>query len=307
MPIKILFLSSNPQDTEKLQLDREILKIKKALQLSINREEFEFIFQVAVQIDDLQREIRQSKASIIHFSGHGAGDRGLVLENDAGRQDPVNNKAIADLFKLFKDRVECVVLNACNSEAQAEEISKHVNYVIYTKKRIKDKAAIAFSIGFYEALGDGESFEQAFKFGCNRIQLKIYKNKSDRDRQLVPVFSEKEKTWIDLPQHEVLDIAIKEPLTVFDKAIATEINFEEVNTALLSGFRNYRELERFIKFKLKSNLQDIAPDTLSRVEVIFKLLEWAESNGTITDLITAAYKEKPNNALIRDIYDTYVD
>ena len=146
MPIKILFLSSNPQDTEKLRLDREIHEIEKALRQSNNREQFIFIPKVAVQTDDLQREIRQSEASIIHFSGHGAGDRGLVLENNAGKQDPVNNGAIADLFKLFEDRVECVVLNACNSEAQAEEISQHINYVIYTKKRIKDDAAIASNV-----------------------------------------------------------------------------------------------------------------------------------------------------------------
>ncbi|MEL6439087.1 MAG: effector-associated domain EAD1-containing protein [Cyanobacteria bacterium J06621_8] len=306
MPINILFLSSNPHDTEKLRLNREIHEIEKALRQSKNREQFIFIPKVAVQIDDLQREIRQSKASIVHFSGHGVGDRGLVLENYTEKQDLVNNRAIADLFKLFEDRVECLVLNACNSEAQAKEISQHINYVIYTKKQIKDEAAIAFSIGFYEALGDGESFERAFEFGCNRIQLKIYKNKSDRDRQLVPVFSEEEKTWIDLPQHEVLDIATKEPLTVSNKAIATEINFEEVSTALVSGYRNYRELKRLTRLKLAINLQEIASDTLPIADVVLDLIEWAESNGTITDLISAAYKEKPNNAQIKDIYDRYV-
>ena len=37
---------------------------------------------------------------------------------------------------------------------------------------MKDKAAIAFSIGFYDALGGGRSVEDAYKFGCNAIQLK---------------------------------------------------------------------------------------------------------------------------------------
>ena len=306
MTTRILFLAANPQDTEKLRLNSEIREIEQALKLSNNREQFEFIPKVAVKIKDLQREIRQSKASIIHFSGHGAGDRGLILENDEGKQDPVNNRAIADLFELFEDRVECVVLNACNSEAQAKAISKHINYVIYTKKRIKDEAAIAFSIGFYEALGDGESFERAFEFGCNRIQLKIYGKKGDRDRQLVPVFSEEEKAWMDLPQHEVLDLAIKEPLTVFDKAIAKKIDYEEVSTALLSGYRNYRELRRLMKLKLDINLQEIASETLPIGDVVLDLIEWAESNGRHKDLIAAAYKEKQNKARLKDIYDKYV-
>ena len=169
-----------------------------------------------------KREIRQSKARIVHFSGHGAGDRGLVLETDSGKQDAVKNKAIADLFKLFENQVECVVLNACNSVAQAQEISQHINYVIYTKKQIKDDAAIAFSIGFYAALGDEEDYKPAFEFGCNNIQLAIY-GESDLARKLIPVFSTEEEAWIELREHEVLDLVIKEPLTIFDKASDIEI------------------------------------------------------------------------------------
>ncbi|MEM8723139.1 MAG: hypothetical protein AAGE84_28280 [Cyanobacteria bacterium P01_G01_bin.39] len=75
MTTRILFLAANSQDTEKLRLDREIHEIEKALRQSDNREQFIFIPKVAVQIDDLQREIHQSKASIINFSGHGASDR----------------------------------------------------------------------------------------------------------------------------------------------------------------------------------------------------------------------------------------
>ncbi|MEM8723138.1 MAG: hypothetical protein AAGE84_28275 [Cyanobacteria bacterium P01_G01_bin.39] len=39
-----------------------------------------------------------------------------------------------------------MVLNAYNSEAQAKEISQHINYVIYTKKQIKDDAEIASNV-----------------------------------------------------------------------------------------------------------------------------------------------------------------
>lgn len=131
MTTRILLLASNPQDSEQLRLNSEIHEIEQALKQSNNREQFEFISKLAVQIEDLQREIRQSEASIVHFSGHGAGDRGLVLENNEGKQEPVKNEAIGDLFKLFKNQVECVVLNACNSEAQANGISQHINYVVY--------------------------------------------------------------------------------------------------------------------------------------------------------------------------------
>ncbi len=118
---------------------------------------------------------------------------------------------IADLFKLFKNQVECVVLNACYSQVQAAEINQHINYVIGTKKEIRDDAAIFFSTGFYEALGDGETIERAYEFGRNPIQLEIY-GSSDSERKLVPVYSEAESKWVELPQHEVIKLLITEPL-----------------------------------------------------------------------------------------------
>ncbi len=35
-----------------------------------------------------------------------------------------------DLFELFADKIECVVLNACYSEPQAKAIAQQIDYVI---------------------------------------------------------------------------------------------------------------------------------------------------------------------------------
>ena len=191
MKTNILVLASNPQDTELLRLNAEIREIEKALELGKKREQFVIASKVAVQIEDLQRSLRRENARIVHFCGHGKGSQGLVLETRSGKQQLLDTKAIADLFQLFTDQVECVVLNACYSQVQAVEISQHINYVIGIKKEIKDDAVIAFSKGFYEALGDEESIERAFEFGCNRIQLEIY-DESNRDRKLVPIYSYEE-------------------------------------------------------------------------------------------------------------------
>jgi hypothetical protein len=78
---------------------------------------------------------------------------------------------LAKLFELFARHIECVALNACYSEIQAKAIAKHIPYVIGMNKTIGDKAAIKFATGFYCALGAGESFEFAYKLGCNVIQL----------------------------------------------------------------------------------------------------------------------------------------
>jgi CHAT domain-containing protein len=104
------------------------------------------------------------KPQIVHFAGHGGGDSGLALENETGEVQFVNAQALAGLFELFANQIECVVLNACYSEVQAAAIVQHIPYVIGMDKAIGDKAAIAFAVSFYDALGAGESVEFAYRF-----------------------------------------------------------------------------------------------------------------------------------------------
>lgn len=86
------------------------------------------------------------KPQIVHFSGHGAGYNGLILEDETGNLKLVNTEALANLFKLFSG-IECIVLNACYSEAQATAIVQYVPYVVGMNKAIGDTAAIKESYG----------------------------------------------------------------------------------------------------------------------------------------------------------------
>ena len=71
----------------------------------------------------------------------------------------------------FSHHVNCVLLNACYSKDQAKAISKHINYVIGMNKSVSDEASIAFTIGFYQALGAGRTIEEAYELGCAHIEL----------------------------------------------------------------------------------------------------------------------------------------
>ena len=212
MATTILVLASNPQDTAQLLLNREIREIDDALERGKYREQFSSRFKFAVRVDDLQSSLQKGSARIVHFCGHGMGSQGLVLETSSGQTRLLDTQAIADLFKLFKNQIECVVLNACYSQVQAAEISKHINYVIGTKREIRDDAAIAFSKGFYEALGNGETIQRACLFGCNRIQLDIYGSSKTPERKLIPVYSEAEGKYIELLENEVIKLLVKKPL-----------------------------------------------------------------------------------------------
>lgn len=168
---KILILTANPQNSDKLRLDEEVREIQEGLKRSRSRDQFELISKWAVRPDDLRRALLDHEPQIVHFSGHGAGKDGLVLENNAGQMKPVSAQSLARLFKLFQDKVECVLLNACYSEVQATAIHQHIDHVIGMSQSIGDRAAIEFAVGFYDGLGAGRSYADAFEFGLSAIDL----------------------------------------------------------------------------------------------------------------------------------------
>jgi hypothetical protein len=169
--IKILFLASDPSDTSRLRLHSEYRDIEERLQLAKLRERFLLKPRLAVRVVDITQALLDIEPQIVHFSGHGTNTGALCFENQLGQAQIVEPSALAAIFELFADQVNCVVLNACYSQLQAEAIAKHIQFVIGMNQVIEDRAAIAFSTGFYKALGANRSIDMAYKFGRAEIQL----------------------------------------------------------------------------------------------------------------------------------------
>ena len=188
---KILFLASNPSGTVKLALNEEYKQIDEKL----NPEQFDIKFFPDATYHDWVNKIFHHHPNIVHFSGHGTGTElqeenhlssrkliplssekeGLYVE-DEYKKDKVNLVTASGLKRLFQHyannsqyNIECVLLNACYSHEQAKAISECIPYVVGMKKTVGDKIAIEFAVTFYEALGEGESYENAFERGCIKI------------------------------------------------------------------------------------------------------------------------------------------
>lgn len=167
---KILFVMANPTDTSKLRLDKEFREVDNGLRLANLRDNFELEISTATRPNDLRREMLRYSPQFVHFSGHGATE-GIILEDENGNSKVVETNSLADLFSLFSDFTECVVLNSCYSEKQAKAIGKHIPFVVGMNTAVPDIAAIEFAIGFYDAIGAGRNIEDAYKFGKNAIDL----------------------------------------------------------------------------------------------------------------------------------------
>jgi len=167
---KILFLAANPLDTTRLSIDHEIKSILKNIRSSKERGYLELDQEWAVTTDTLMQAVLDKSPNIIHFSGHGQHE-GILLQTESGESKIISADALEKLFEIFKDTVRCVIINSCYSENQAKAIKNHIPYVIGMKTGIPDKAAIAFSIGFYKAIGAGKDIVFAFNYGVTAIQL----------------------------------------------------------------------------------------------------------------------------------------
>jgi uncharacterized protein YjbI with pentapeptide repeats len=193
LPKTILILAANPRGTTVLKLDEEVREIQRDIERGKYRDRFVLQQRWAVQTPDIRRALLDYEPQILHFSGHGTGtespenasqsDRdispspestqeteGLIFEDETGQPKLVSIEALSNLFQLFSDRIECVILNACYSEDQAQAISQHIPYVIGMKRAIGDRAAIEFAIGFYDGILAGKSIAFAYKLGCSAIQ-----------------------------------------------------------------------------------------------------------------------------------------
>jgi hypothetical protein len=166
--VRILFMAANPQATTALDLENEIRSIEEQLRSIKYRDSIEFRARLAVRPDDLVRNVREFRPTIVHFSGHGAPE-GIILRNDAGGYNLISAAALKRFFTA-RD-IEAVVLNCCYSEAQASAIRTVVKAVVGTTQALEDEAALRFSVAFYRAIGEGYSVGEAFRDGGDAVAL----------------------------------------------------------------------------------------------------------------------------------------
>ena len=176
--IKILFLAANPTDLTRLRLDEEVRGIDEALRRAQYRDDFDLEQLSAVRANDLQGVLLRHQPHIVHFSGHGSDAGEVCLEDDFGRAYAVPPDALSNTFRVLRDNIKCVVLNACFSARQAEALAGHISCVVGMSTEIDDRSSIRFASAFYQALAYGRDLQTAFELGRNLIELN---NLTDED------------------------------------------------------------------------------------------------------------------------------
>jgi len=221
----ILILAANPTNTARLRLDQEIREIDEALRRA-NKQEL-LKHKWAVRSRDFYRAMIDYQPHIVHFCGHGAGEDGIVLEGNSGKMELVQTNVLASTFKFFAPRgVECVILNACYSEVQAEAISQYVNYVVGMNRAVGDQAAITFAVAFYDAIAAECTVEEAYELGRSQMM-------SFRENE-IPVLKTKK-----IPNSASDDIAINFEEVIPPNPYQGLAAFEEEDADFFFGQENF--------------------------------------------------------------------
>ncbi|HEY3651162.1 MAG TPA: CHAT domain-containing protein [Streptosporangiaceae bacterium] len=172
LPVKVLILAANPSDTEALRIDQEIREIQKTIRSGKDRDNVEVSIHLAVGPADISQALLDDEPRLVHFAGHGGGpDGSIAAENDYGLAHVIPVDGLVHLIHTFGRSVHCVLVNACDTELLARELSAVVPYAIGMRHPVRDRSSIRFSAGFYQALAAGKSIEDAFQLGV--IMLKM--------------------------------------------------------------------------------------------------------------------------------------
>ena len=74
---------------------------------------------------------------------------------------------------------------------------------------------------------------------------------------------------------------------------------EKLTNAMLQAYPDKSDLEIMVKYKLDQSLYEIAEGQTTKY-IIFSLIKWADSNGRIRDLLSAASEYKPQNTGLKE-------
>lgn len=167
---RVLVVTANPDGEGKkaLRIDREIRAIREAFRRTKGNVHIEPL--TAATIDDLRRALSEKQFDIVHFAGH-AEYSGISLLDEVGSEVSLSYSALAEMVKRQKN-VQCVVLNACHSMLSIEVAFAPL--VIGMMDEVDDDAAIAFAIGFYDAVAAQKTSDEAFDEGVLAVKSKGY-------------------------------------------------------------------------------------------------------------------------------------
>ncbi len=186
--LRILAVAAEPRlrAARPLDLEGELRDLRKVVEESPN---LELIELQNATLSALRQALVEKECHVLHFLGHGGrheptGEQVLYFEGPLGAPDPVTGTDLMNKLAGFP-RLRLVVLNACESGLVPEGSDEApwnplagvasslvlggLPAVVAMRQPISDRAALAWSRGFYPRLAAGDSIDAAVVEGRHQI------------------------------------------------------------------------------------------------------------------------------------------
>ncbi|MFK0009696.1 CHAT domain-containing protein [Paenarthrobacter sp. NPDC090520] len=179
-PLRILGIVASPRDLPALDIQTEKDHLSRALAGPVDEGRVELVWSKTGTWDDVQSLLLAGPWHVVHFVGHGdydsRTDEGrIALVGPDGRAAMVRAVRLMALLSVASPRPRLVVLNSCSSGEMGQAdlfsgtasalVRSGIGAVAAMQFAISDAAAIAFAHGFYAAIANGRTVDEAARVG----------------------------------------------------------------------------------------------------------------------------------------------
>ena len=179
-PLQVLAVVSSPRGLAPLDVAAEKEHLDEALAQHVRSGRVRLEWVENATWEELHERLLEHPWHVLHFIGHGsfddAADEGVIaLVGADGRADFVTASSLADLLHEASPTPRLVVLNSCESGASSSDdpfsgtaaalARSGIQSVAAMQFTISDRAALAFARGFYTALANGRTIDEAMRSG----------------------------------------------------------------------------------------------------------------------------------------------
>ena len=171
---KILYICASPKGTKSLSFTQEMKLIEDGVRNGDLREGFDFSVKAEVEKNKFSVVLNREKPSILHLSMHASKAKGLYFVDKVGVQNPIDVDTFAAYLEVYceDNKLDTIILSACNTLAHAEAILPYAENIIATQDFFPDEASKIFTEAFYNNLLNHATVKNAFRFAC--IELRSF-------------------------------------------------------------------------------------------------------------------------------------
>lgn len=169
--LRVLLLAASSAGD--LRVGQEQQRIRAAVQSATHRDLVELDVHPAATADVFLDALTRFRPHVVHFSGHSAKDLIAFESGEDGFHDSaiVSARAFARAIAAVDDKPLLVLLNSCNSAAQAANLVDIVPFAIGMSDTINDIDAIVYAARFYAVVADGQSVRAAHELSQAAIEM----------------------------------------------------------------------------------------------------------------------------------------